>query len=149
MTATEGKFDAVLTKMDAKMDDLLKAKADQEVKLNSILQKLENLKVSQKKTANDVKDLKKSYGYLEEQVTEVKSDIAKKAFHMELAKLEKKIDDLENRSKRNNIVIWGLREDAEKEQDSLELFFFFGPLLLWKPYGNQGHRGDEGTPHER
>ena len=64
MTATEGKFDAVLTKMDAKMDALLKAKADQEVKLNSILQKLENLKVSQKKTANDVKDLKKSYGYL-------------------------------------------------------------------------------------
>ena len=51
MTATEGKFDAVLTKMDAKMDDLLKAKADQEVKLNSILQKLENLKVSQKKAA--------------------------------------------------------------------------------------------------
>ena len=32
MTATGGKFDAVLTKMDAKMDDLLKAKADQEVK---------------------------------------------------------------------------------------------------------------------
>ena len=119
MTATEGKFDAVLTKMDTKMDDLLKAKADQEVKLNSILQKLENLEVSQKKTADDVKDLKQSYGYLEEQVTEVKSDIAEKASRMELAKLEKKIDDLENRSKRNNIVIWGLREDAEKEQDSL------------------------------
>ena len=54
MTATEGKFDALLTKMDAKMDDLLKAKADQEVKLNSILQKVENLEVSQKKTADDV-----------------------------------------------------------------------------------------------
>lgn len=90
MTATEDKFNTLLTKMDAKMDALLKAKADQEVKLNSILQKLENLKVSQKKTANDVKDLKKSYGYLEEQVTEVKSDIAEKAFHMESAKLEKK-----------------------------------------------------------
>ena len=150
MTATGGKFDAVLTKMDAKMDDLLKAKADQEVKLNSILQKLENLEVSQKKTTDDVKDLKQSYGYLEEQVTEVISNIAVKATRMELAKLEKKIDDIKNRSKRNNIVIWGLREDAEKEQDSLELFFFFfGPLLLWKPYGNQGHRGDEGTPHER
>ena len=48
---------------------------------------------------------------------------------MELAKLEKKIDDLENRSKRNNIVIWDLREDAEKEQDSPEPFLahdFFG-----------------------
>ena len=52
-----------------------------------------------------------------------------KATRMELAKLEKKIDDIKNRSKRNNIVIWGLREDAEKEQDSLELFLahnFFG-----------------------
>ena len=60
MTTTEGKFDAVL----AKMDDLLKAKAEQEVKLNSILQKLENLEISQK-TADDVKDLKQSYGLLE------------------------------------------------------------------------------------
>ena len=38
MTATEDKFNTLLTKMDAKMDALLKAKADQEVKLNSILQ---------------------------------------------------------------------------------------------------------------
>ncbi|XP_068697239.1 myosin heavy chain, clone 203-like [Montipora foliosa] len=118
MTATKGKFDTVL----AKMDDLLKAKAEQEVKLNSILQKLQNLEISQKKTADDVKDLKQSYGFLEEQITEVKSDIAEKASRMELTKLEKRIDGLENRSKRNNIVIWGLREDAEKEHNSLELF---------------------------
>ena len=122
MSATEGKFDAVLTKIDANMDDLLKAKAEQEVKLNSILQKLENLEISQRKTAEDVKNLKQSYGFLEEQVILVKSDIAEKASRRELTKLEKKIDDLENRSKRNNIVIWGLREDAEKEYDSLELF---------------------------
>ena len=121
-TATEGKFDAVLAKMDAKMDDLLKGKAEQEVKLNSILQKLENLEISQKKTADDVKDLKQSYGFLEEQITEGKGDIAEKASRMELTKLEKRIDGLENRSKRNNIVIWGLREDAEKEHNSLELF---------------------------
>ncbi|KAK2558995.1 hypothetical protein P5673_018623 [Acropora cervicornis] len=129
MSATEGKFDAVLTKMDAKMDDLLKAKAKQEVKLNSILEKLENLEISQKKTAHDVKDLKQSYGFLEEQVTEVKNDIAEKAARRDLTKLEKKIDDLENRSKRNNILIWGLREDAEKEYNSLQLFLahnFFG-----------------------
>ena len=125
MSATEGKFDTVLTKMD----DLLKAKAKQEVKFNSILEKLENLEISQKKTADDVKDLKQSYGFSEEQVTEVKNDIAEKASHRELTKLEKKIDDLENRSKRNNILIWGLREDADKEYDSLELFLahnFFG-----------------------
>ena len=27
--------------------------------------------------------------------------------------LEKKIDDLENRSRRNNIVVWGIPEDRE------------------------------------
>lgn len=99
--------------------------------MNSILEKLENLEISQKRTADDVKDLKQSYGFLEELVTEVKNDIAEKASRRELTKLEKKIDDLENRSKRNNIVIWGLREDAEKEYDSLEVFLvhnfnFFG-----------------------
>ena len=41
------------------MDDSLKAKAEQEIQLNYIL---ENLEISQKKTADDVKDLKKSYG---------------------------------------------------------------------------------------
>ena len=46
--------------------------------------------MSHKKTADDVNDLKQSYGYLDERVTEVKSDIAEKASHMELAKLEKK-----------------------------------------------------------
>ena len=90
MSATEGKFDAVLNTMDAKMDDLLKAKAEQEVQLNYILQKLQNLEISQKKTADDVKDLKQSYGLLEEQVTEVKSDIAGEASCRELTKLEKK-----------------------------------------------------------
>lgn len=47
-------------------------------------------------TADDVKDLKQSYGLLEEQVTEGKSDIAEKASRRELIKLEKKRDDLEN-----------------------------------------------------
>lgn len=69
------------------MDDLLKAKAKQEVKLNSILKKLENLEISQKKTADNVKDLEQSYGFLEEQVTEVKNDIAEKASRRELTKL--------------------------------------------------------------
>ena len=65
------------------MDDSLKAKAEQEIQLNYIL---ENLEISQKKTADDVKDLKKSYGLLEEQVTEVKSDMAVRGSRRELTK---------------------------------------------------------------
>lgn len=122
VTDSSDKLDSVLTKMDAKMDDLLEATVEQERKLNSILQKLENFETSQKQTAEDVKDLKQSYGFLEEQVTEVKSDIAEKASRAELPTLEKRSNNLENRSKRNNVVIWGLQEDTEKGYDSLEFF---------------------------
>ena len=122
VTDSSDKLDSVLTKMDAKMDDLLEATVEQERKLNSILQKLENFETSQKLTAEDVEDFKQSYGFLEEQVTEVKSDIAEKASHTELPTLEKRINSLENCSKRNNVVIWGLQEDTEKGYDSLEFF---------------------------
>ena len=117
-TDTSNKLDIVL----AKMDDLLQAKDEQERKLNSMLMKLESLETSQKHTAKDVNELKEGYRYLEEQVNEVKSDVAAKTTRVEMAVLEKRIDNLENRSKRNNVIIWGLHEDMEKEYDSLEAF---------------------------
>ena len=72
MPDTEAKLDAVL----AKMDDLLAAKDEQESKLNAILLKLESLEKSQKKTAQDVSDLKDSYKLLDHDVTEIKSALA-------------------------------------------------------------------------
>lgn len=39
VTDSSEKLDSVLTKLDAKMDDLLEARVEQERKLNSILQK--------------------------------------------------------------------------------------------------------------
>ena len=59
MQDTEAKLDAVL----AKMDDLLSAKDEQESKLNAILLKLESLEKSQKKTAQDVSELKENYKF--------------------------------------------------------------------------------------
>lgn len=115
-TNTSNKLDIVLVKMDA----LLQAKDEQERKLNSMLMKHESLETSQKQTAKDVNELKEGYRYLEDQVNEVKSDVTEKAPLVEMAALEKRTDDLENRSKRNNVVIWGLGEDVEKEYDALE-----------------------------
>lgn len=57
MSDTQAKLDTVL----AKMDDLLAAKEEQESKLNAILQKLESLETSQKKTAQGVSVLRDSY----------------------------------------------------------------------------------------
>ena len=117
-TDTLNKLDIVLTKMD----DLLQAKDKQERKLSSILMKLESLETSQKQTAKDINKLKEGYCYLEEQVNKVKSDVAEKGAHIEMAALEKRIEDLENHLKRNNVVIWGLHEDVEKKYDSLVAF---------------------------
>ena len=55
-------------------------------------------------------------------MTEIKSAPAEKANRKEIDTLNKKIDDLENRSKRNNVVIWGLNEGAEKDYNSVEEF---------------------------
>ncbi|RMX39703.1 hypothetical protein pdam_00008083 [Pocillopora damicornis] len=112
MPDTEAKLDAVL----AKMDELLAAKDEQESKLNAILIKLESLEKSQKKTAQDVDELKDSYKLLDHDVTE-RRRTAKK-----IDALNEKIEDLENRSKRNNVVIWGLKEGAEKDCSSVEEF---------------------------
>ena len=55
-------------------------------------------------------------------MTGIKSTLAEKANLKEIDTLNRKIDDLENRSKRNNAVIWDLKEGAEKHCSSLEEF---------------------------
>ena len=101
MSDNEASVDAVL----AKMDDLLAAKDKQESKLNAILLKLESLEKVQKKTAQDVSELKDCYKLSDHDVTEIKSALADEANCKEIDALNKKLDDSENRSKRNNIVI--------------------------------------------
>ena len=54
------------------------------------------------------------------EVQVVKTNLAGKADQSLVDELVKRIDDLENRSKRNNIVIWNAPEDAEKQLASGE-----------------------------
>ena len=114
--------DAVLAKMDEQRDELLKFRNLQETKLNSILEKLNNLEESQKETAEDVTALKSSYSLLDQQLQEMNTEVTLKASREELTSINKKMEDLENRSKRNNVVLWGLKEGAEATNNSLELF---------------------------
>ena len=50
------------------------------------------------------------------------NELSLKGSRDELASVYKKMEDLENRSKRNNIITWGLKEGAEKQtvHNSLE-----------------------------
>ena len=62
--------------------------------------------------------LKEGYKLLDHDVTA----LTEKANNKEIDTLNRKIDDLENRSKRNNVVIWGLKEGAEKDCGSVGEF---------------------------
>ena len=56
-------------------------------------------------------------------VLDIDNELSLKARREELASAYNKMEDLENRSKRNNIVIWaGLKEGAKAAHNSLEDF---------------------------
>ena len=95
------------------MDEILKWKEQQEKKLDNILEKLQCLEVTQKGIRADVEELKESHNSFDAELRKVNLELQDKAGEDEVRELQDKIDDLENRSKRNNIVIWGLREQSE------------------------------------
>ena len=98
------KLNDLLTKMDA----LLEAKNDMLTKLN----KLEKIQ------STIVKDV----GELKQGLQESQRKTEEKADRTEVDILRRKIEDLENRSKRNNIVIWGVEEGSERDHNSMEEF---------------------------
>ena len=53
---------------------------------------------------------------------DIDNELSLKAGREELVSVYKKMEDLENRLKRNNIVIWGLKEGADSAHNSLEDF---------------------------
>lgn len=105
------KLDDILSKMDV----LLQAKTE-------MLMKLSTLEQTQATVVKDVNELKESFKDTDLRILEPNSDLAVRAKQTEVDALAKKVDDLENRSKRNNIVIWGVREESEKIFSSMVEF---------------------------
>ena len=102
-----------LGKILNKMDEILKWEEQQEKKLDNILEKLQCLEVTQKGIRADVEELKESHNSFDAELRKVNLQLQDKAGKDEVRELQYKIDDLENHFKRNNIVIWGLREQSE------------------------------------
>jgi len=48
-------------------------------------------------------------------IEELQAKLKTKADQSDLDILKSKMDDLENRSKRNNVVVWGIKEGCENE----------------------------------
>ena len=102
------KLDDILSKMDV----LLQAKTE-------MLMKLSTLEQTQATVVKDVNELKNNFKDTDLRILELNLDLALRAKQTEVDALTKKLDDLENRSKRNNIVIWGVKEEREKSFNSV------------------------------
>ena len=74
----------------------------------------------------------------------VKQTLQKRADVVQVELLEKKLEEMENRSKGNNIAIWNIPEGAEKDSSCLALVTFH----LDGTYGPRRDRSNAGPPHK-
>ena len=99
------------------MDELTAVRKRRHV---DILNRLQRLEEKSNTLCSDITELKTSVEFANSEVQVVKTRLAAKADQNLADELVKRIDDLENRSKRNKIVIWNVPEDAEKQLFSCE-----------------------------
>ena len=76
---------------------------------------------SQRLLESATNGLSAGLGGLNREMETVKQTVERKADQAQLELLEKKLEEMDNRSKRNNIVIWNIAEGAEKDSSCLEL----------------------------
>ena len=101
--------------------DLLSKKLDtmnahQEMCHGEICEKIEALERSTSKLTSDIGSLKESCSKLEDELAGVKNTVENKADMSKILELERSIIyiiDLQNRSNRNNVVIWNVPEGSE------------------------------------
>ena len=96
MTSESADSSRKLDDILAKMDVLITAKNES---------KLNKLEMAQSTIIKDVEDLKNSFKETDIEIQECNSKLSLKADRTEVEVLKEKIDDLENRSKRNNVIL--------------------------------------------
>ena len=78
---------------------------------NAILTKLTTLETT-------TSELSAGLEGMNQEMEAVKQTLQKKADIVQVELLEKKLEEMENRSKRNNIVIWSIPEGAKKTRSA-------------------------------
>ena len=115
--------------------DLLSKKLDtmnahQERRRGEICARIEALERSTSKLTSDIGSLKESCSKLEDELAGVKNTVENKADMSKVSELERTIIDLQNRSRRNNVVIWNVPEGSEDGMRMTEFIQFF-LMIIW------------------
>ena len=107
----------LLEKLSKKLDDM---NTIQERRHEDLGNKLAGLEQKTSTLATDLKEFKEGLQQLQNDLVDVKQDVETKADRAHVLGLENKITDLQNRARRNNIVIWNVPEGSEKDTFMVE-----------------------------
>ena len=92
-----------------------KLDSDSQSRHDVLCGKLQQLESKAASLSGEINDLKQGLEFTNKEVETLKVTLSNKVDTARVAILERKLDDLENRSKRNNTVIWNIPEGAEKD----------------------------------
>ncbi|XP_072021689.1 uncharacterized protein [Amphiura filiformis] len=85
--------------------------------INTVLTRLEKVEIEHKVLETRVTQLEASAENVEVSLEEIKTQQGTCAEKKDIENLERQLDDLANRSRRNNVVIWGIPENSEDSSD--------------------------------
>ena len=98
-----------------------KLDSDSQSRHDVLCVKLQQLESITANLSGEINDLKQGLEFTNKEVEMVKATLSDKPDSACVATLESKLEDLENRSKRNNIVIWNIPEGAEKDSSCQDI----------------------------
>jgi len=113
--STDSNFDELSCLVKTLGNKIDKLGADSESHHDVLYAKLKQLEPTTASLNSELNEMKQGLEFNNKEVESMKENLSDKGVSARVAALEKKLDDLENRSKRNNIVIWNIPEGAEKD----------------------------------
>ena len=118
---TEAKYEAILDKLE----QLCSGRNEDKVKLDKILDDNAKLQDDFGQLKQDITAFKERLDAMDKNITDIQKDIAMKVdiadFERFKNEMYRKIDDLVNRSKRNNMIFWNIPENEEKARGCIKL----------------------------
>ena len=114
------KYQAILDKLE----EIATNKAEHDKKLDTIIDQTRQLQDDYVKVKADIEELRSDFDEMHDISKNLQLDMERKVdvefFESYKDEIDRKIDDLTNRSKRNNLVFWNVPEGDEKEKGCVQ-----------------------------
>ena len=114
------KYQAILDKLE----EIATNKAEHDKKLDTIIDQTRQLQDDYAKVKADIEELRSDFDEMHDISKNLQLDMERKVdvefFEHYKDEINRKIDDLTNRSKRNNLVFWNVPEGDEKEKGCVQ-----------------------------